>query len=355
MSKLESKVEEALRAEMSKGRSAKAPTKEKKEVIKEEFSLDTMPKGSTLFSELFGFTPVMGDFGVKVFDSSDWDDSMMPFMQEFDDGYVWQGEAVVDLVLAIENGDFTMMSGPTGSGKSTLVQNVCSKLNRPFIRFNGRGDMEGSSLFGQLTAEDGSTVWRDGPFTEAVKQEAVCLFDEYTVIPPEINMGLQWLVEHKGSLLLADKPGDTANKLINPHKEFRLICADNTKGLGDEFGSFAATTVQNTAFIDRFQTAIELDYLTKDHEVSILKNKVAGLSDSIAQKMVKMAGLVRTSYAQQELPLTMSPRTLINWGEKTVQRKGTGNALNVCFLKKLSGDDVATVKGFYSTVFGRTL
>ena len=62
-------------------------------------------------------------------------------------------------------------------------------------------------IFGQLTAKGGSTIWEDGAVTEAVKYGAVFAWDEWDVTPPEISMGLQWLLEDNGKLLLKEKPG----------------------------------------------------------------------------------------------------------------------------------------------------
>ncbi|NIR17543.1 MAG: AAA family ATPase, partial [Desulfobacterales bacterium] len=67
--------------------------------------------------------------------------------------------------------------GPTGSGKTTLVEQFCARTNRPFFRFNGRGDMEAGPILGMMHVRDQETVWEDGVFTEAVKKGATVLFD----------------------------------------------------------------------------------------------------------------------------------------------------------------------------------
>ncbi|NIP66508.1 hypothetical protein GWN63_00015, partial [Candidatus Bathyarchaeota archaeon] len=117
-----------------------------------------------------------------------------------------------------------------------------------------------------------------------------------------------------------------------------LICADNTGGLGDLRGAFSGTNVQNTATLDRFFTTINLDYLDEDHEKEIIHKKHPELTDEYIGKMVQFANLIRTSYNQEELDHTMSPRTLLNWAKKTLMYQDRDRALKVSFLKKFNDD-----------------
>src|ERR1019366_1575403 len=100
-----------------------------------------------------------------------------------------------------------LIYGPTGAGKSSIVEQLCAYVGRPFIRINCTGDMDSSMIFGQLVVRDGATVWVDGTVTEAVKYGAVFAWDEWDVTPPEISMGLQWLLEKDGKLFLKEMPG----------------------------------------------------------------------------------------------------------------------------------------------------
>ena len=304
-------------------------------------------EGQTMFSEVFGYTPKTGDFPVTVMpDNAD----TKRFVPHVDASYVVQKREAALLVAAIEDNDKTLITGPTGSGKSSLVKYVCAKLNRPFIRVNMSGDIESSSIFGTLVVRGGATVWEDGAITEAVKLGAVCLIDEWELMPAEIAMGMQNLLEDDGYLYLKEKPGTSDDRMHVPHEAFRLVFAGNTVGQGDTTGAFSGVGVQNTATIDRFTTSIELGYLDTEHEVSILTSKLA-VEASTARNMVQVAGLIRNAYQQGKIGLTMSPRTLLSWGKK-LARYNPSTAFEVSYACKLVADDKQAAQEFFTKVFG---
>jgi cobaltochelatase CobS len=346
MSEINDKVAKAIAAHLGKAPTttstpvSPAPKVEKTVVLTE---------GQELFSKVFGYKPSFGDFAVRVLPNVA-DADIARLVPSVDTDYVVQKEEAALLVAGIEDGDKSLITGPTGSGKSSLIKYVCAKLNRPFIRINMSGDVESASLFGTLIARGGATPWTDGAITEACKFGAVCLVDEWELMPAEIAMGMQNLLEDNGYLYLKEKPGTSEDRTIIPHKEFRLVFAGNTVGQGDTTGAFSGVGVQNTATIDRFTNTIRLNYLDSKHEIAIITSK-SNLAKDIAAKMVRVASLVRNAYDDGKIGLTMSPRTLINWANKC-QRYEVKYALQVAFLEKLTPDDSKSVYEFYSKVFG---
>jgi cobaltochelatase CobS len=359
---LEHRVKEALRQQLAERQNltaqaamsaaakpaTPAPEPEKEIVVGE---------GQQLFSKLIGKRLPKGlvDFAVTVHDKSKLHPSVAGFVPALRKGYNIQLDQAHALIMAWEMGEKVLITGPTGSGKSSLIDYACALTGRPLIRINMTGDIESSVLFGQLVVEGGATVWKDGPVTEGVKCGAVVLIDEWDVTPPEILFGMQWLFEEDGKLFLKEMPGEANDKFINPHSNFRLVCAGNTVGQGDDTGRYSGTNVQNNASIDRFQTTIVLDYLDPSHEVTIIKANCVGLKEGLADKMVSFANLVRTACKQNNINLTMSPRTLINWGKKTVAFNDTKRALVLSFANKLRDTDAKIVGEFYTKVFGGSL
>lgn len=308
--------------------------------------------GQVLFSELFGTKPTFGDFGVTVLKNEQHHHAVANLVPDLDTKYVAQVEEAAKLCMALEYGDKTLITGPTGSGKSSLVKYVCAKLNRPFIRINMTGDTETAHIFGTIAAEAGSTVWKDGIATEAVKYGAVLVVDEWDFTPPEIMIGFQNLLEDGGYLQLKEMPGDSSATKITPHDDFRICCLGNTVGTGDDTGMYAGTTVQNGATLDRFGTTIVLDYLEKAHEKNVLKSVCKGLKVDIINKMLDVAKLIRSANRQGQIFSTMSPRTLINWGNKCMQYGDTKYAFTVAFLDKQRNSDRDVIMEFYKKVFG---
>lgn len=305
-------------------------------------------EGQMMFSSVFGYTPTFGDFPVDVLGTLP--DNVARLVPHVDEDYVVQRDVAALLVAGIQDGDKSLITGPTGSGKSSLVKYVCAKLKRPFIRINMSGDVESASLFGTLTVAGGATVWEDGAVTEATKYGALCLVDEWELMPSEIAMGMQNLLEDDGYLYLKEKPGTSDDRTVIPHKDFRLVFAGNTVGQGDTTGAFSGVGVQNTATIDRFTNTLHLGYLSSKHEIDVITSKT-GIDAKVAQKMVRLATLVRNAYDSGKLGLTISPRTLINWARKT-RRYDIVDAFNVAFASKLNQDDNRSVMELYNKCFG---
>ena len=310
---------------------------------------DMLEDGHVWFSKVFGYTPKFGDFGIHVLDAPT-NPEIARLVPMCDPDYVLQKDEAALLVAGMMDGDKTLITGPTGSGKSSLVKYVCAKLNRPFIRINMSGDVESAALFGTLVVRGGATVWEDGAITEAAKYGAVCLVDEWELMPAEIAMGMQNLLEDGGYLYLKEKPGNSDDRTVTPHDNFRLVFAGNTVGQGDVTGAFSGVGVQNTATIDRFTNTIRLGYLSQKHEVDIITSK-SSVDKKVATDMVRLASLVRTAYEQGKIGLTISPRTLINWARKQ-KRYDAQYALQVCYLEKLTPDDSKSVSELFTKVFG---
>lgn len=315
------------------------------------------------FSMKWGRTPPSGvDHVITsiVFQPTDWNENIRKFIPKVNPNYVWQWNQLEELVVALLINDKVWISGPRGSGKSSLVEQVCAVLNWPFIRMNGKGDMDSSGVFGSVKVRPNNgvpeTVWVDGPVTTAVKAGAVLLFDEPTVVPPEISMGLQWLLEDDGKLMLTDKPGELEDQLISPNKTFRLVCADNTRGRGDSTGDYAGTGNWNTATLDRFGTTIHLPYLDDEHQKSILTRKFPAIAPNLIQNMVTLSTRIQTAYKNGSQTISMSPRTLLSWANKAQVFRNVNKAFVMAYFEKLDEDvERKEVENIYFAVFGEKL
>jgi len=182
-------------------------------------------------SEIIGSKlSVSEDFPVTSFADYDWDSRISSFIPAINEAYVIDKELASNVLRAWELNEKVLCFGPTGAGKSSLIEQLCARTKRPFIRVNCTGDMDSSMIFGQLTAKDGSTHWVDGAVTEAVKYGAVLLVDEWELMPPEVGMGFQNLLEDGGYLFLKEMPGTSVDKMVMPHKDFRIVYADELSG-----------------------------------------------------------------------------------------------------------------------------
>ena len=294
------------------------------------------------------------DFPVTMFDEYKWDERISSFIPNVDTSYVIDRELAANILRAWELDEKVLCFGPTGAGKSSLIEQLCALTRRPFVRINCTGDMDSSMIFGQLTAKDGSTIWVDGAVTEAVKYGAVFAWDEWDVTPPEISMGLQWLLEDHGKLFLKEMPGSTKDKQIIPHEHFRLVAIGNTQGQGDDTGSHAGTNVQNSATLDRFGTAVYVGYLDPLIEERMLLNKWSKtVTPKVAKELVKLANLIRQGYEAGQFNLTVSPRSLFSICKKISFGCTLKKAYKLVYLNKLNDTQKKVADELFIKVYGK--
>lgn len=211
--------------------------------------------------------------------------------------------------------DVLYLTGPTGTGKSSVITQICARLNINLHRAAGHSRMEMPELVGHYTIMDGDTIWSDGPLTTAMRYGHVFLLDEIDLIDPSTIAGLNGVAEG-APLLLTDNGGE----LVRPHPDFRFIATGNTNGSGDRSGLYQGTLQQNAAFMDRTMI-IKCDYPDPDLEMSILQS-VNGLTDDIRKAFINIANDVRSQYVGDDdnrgtLDITLSTRTLLRWANLT--------------------------------------
>ena len=315
--------------------------------------------GQIYFSDLFKdlWIPHSEDFGITMFKhmATDypWDKRIAEFVPSINSTYVFDKDLAANILKAWELNEKVLCYGPTGAGKSSLIEQLCARTGRPFVRINCTGDMDSSMIFGQLTAKDGSTIWVDGAVTEAVRYGAVFAWDEWDVTPPEISMGLQWLLEDEGKLFLKEMPGSTKDKQIIPHEHFRLVAIGNTQGQGDDTGSHAGTNVQNTATLDRFGTAVYIDYLNPSIEEQMIVQKWPDtVTRKAAKELVKLANLIRQGYKANQFNLTMSPRSLFGICNKVSFGMSLKTAFNLVYANKLNDTQRKVAEELFNKVYG---
>jgi len=366
--KVEDLVKKALKEALDKRRppASDVPTVREKEglemleEIAEVISVSLPTKGpikdnQAYFSDVIGdhLIPISEDFGVTVFKDYEWDERIASFIPSIDEDYVIDRELASNILMSWELGEKVLCYGPTGAGKSSLIEQLCALTGRPFVRVNCTGDMDSSMIFGQLTAKDGSTIWVDGAVTEAVKYGAVFAWDEWDVTPPEISMGLQWLLEDDGKLFLKEMPGSTKDKQIIPHENFRIVAIGNTQGQGDESGAHAGTNVQNSATLDRFGTAVYIDYLHPSIEEKMLVNKWKDtVTKKSAKELVKLANLIRQGYKSNQFSLTVSPRSLFSICRKVSAGFSLKKAYTLVYLNKLNDTQRKVADELFNKVYG---
>ena len=197
--------------------------------------------------------------------------------------------------------------GPTGSGKTSLIEQVCARLDAPMVSITANGRMEVADLISTIVAANGTTITVDGPLTMALRNGYVFVLNEVDLLDPSTTTGLNDILERAFVIV----PG--TNEIVRAAPGFAFVVTSNTAGAGDELGVHNGTQVQNLAFRDRF-LKLYVDYMEDGAEVAMLCKAFPTLDRQAAETYVAVANMVRGAFmAGTGMDVTMSTRMLKRW------------------------------------------
>jgi len=252
-----------------------------------------------------------------------------------------------DLVKMIKSEMFypVYVSGLSGNGKTFMVEQACSKLNREFIRVQINPETDEDDLLGGFRLIDGETVFSKGPVLKAMENGAILLLDEIDRATNKI-MCLQGILE--GKPVLVKKTGET----ITPAPGFNVIATANTKGKGSEDGRFTAASIIDEAFLERFTVAIDQKFPSPSIETKILNNHMAkfGAEDSdFVEKLITWADIIRKTFYDDGVDEVISTRRLCHIAQTFSIFKNRAKAIDLC-IARFDDDTKSAFLDLYSKV-----
>lgn len=210
-------------------------------------------------------------------------------------------EWTLDFCKLLDNRMNVWLYGGTGSGKSSLLEQVCAIGNLPVLYQSFHEDIKPDSLFGGKELVDGNTVWQDGPITKAYREGLCLLLDEIDGTPPEVLFCLFAVLDRK-PLVLADN----ACEVVMPHPNFRVVATGNTLGRGDDSGSYSGTNVLNRAFLNRFRVWYNVEYPSELIYKKIIMKE--GVTEPVAAVVARLAMEINSGANSGVLTETFSLR-----------------------------------------------
>ena len=204
-----------------------------------------------------------------------------------------------------------LVTGPSGNGKTFMIEQACAKAKRKMIRVQISPETDEDSLIGGMRLIDGNTVFEKGPVVNAMEAGAILLIDEIDRGSNKI-MCLQGIME--GSAFVIKRTGET----IHPKEGFNIIATGNTKGNGSEDGSFSAASVIDDAFMERFAGVIDQGWPTISQEKNMLVKHcteygidlTSSENDKLVERLTRWAKTIRTSFNQGGIECVISTRRL---------------------------------------------
>lgn len=270
-----------------------------------------MQKASDLFPAPDGSKSRQLDFDVVTLE---WTDSSGNVVQHpdcpfVDESYQFRLRHLVKFLTAKHFGQNVWLHGHTGTGKTTLAEQIAARLGFPVERLNLDSNLERADIVGgtEIVVEEGvpTTNFKEGILPRAMQQPCMFVLDEIDAGRPDVLFVIQRALEGKGLTLTED-----GGRTVQPHELFFFCATANSRGQGDEHGWYQGVRPMNLAMLNRFGAFIEVPYLDQDDEERLLKSAYPALKDDEVRKMTQFATEIRTAFTSGELSQTMSPRNL---------------------------------------------
>ena len=276
----------------------------------------------------------------------------------FDSTYKFDPDTTLAILAGFSHNRRVMIQGYHGTGKSTHIEQVASRLNWPTVRVNLDSHISRIDLIGKdaIKLKDGKQItdFQEGILPWALRNPTAIVFDEYDAGRADVMFVIQRVLEVDGKLTLLDQ-----NKVITPHPYFRIFSTANTVGLGDTTGLYHGTQQINQGQMDRWSLVATLNYLPVEAEAAIVLSKNKSYDTEAGRKtikqMVTVAELTRTAFMSGDLSTVMSPRTVISWAQNTEIFRNVGYAFRLSFLNKCDELERQTVAEFYQRCFDEEL
>lgn len=267
---------------------------------------------------------------------------------DVDQHYKFDTEALSSLLFSWGENVRSWIGGPTGSGKSTLVEQACARTGTELYRFNCHKETSTYNLIGKVDVKDGETFFKDGVLPRAMQRPSVLLLDEADAALGDITMALQPVLEGKSLMI-----GEDGARIVNPHPKFRITATGNTYGGGDSTGMYAAgVKMQSRASMNRYGVFINVDYMAPATEMKVVRNVVPSMSDEAATRLGDFLKAYRQSYRNGAVQTPISPRNTITMARMAVFYEpivgavdAVGRAINSNVVLSADEADADVIKG----------
>lgn len=260
--------------------------------------------------------------------------------------------------------------GPTGCGKTRLAEAFTARTGRSLFTFQCSEETTLSDMFGSwmLTGQDGMK-WIYGKICQWARQpNSVLLLDEFDQLPPQIQMGLNGILDGKSFVL--DQTGERIT--IAPGN--LIVATANTNGRGSAGGNGGSATLykgtkkMNLATQDRFNVMFET-YIEESLEKDLLIDQT-GVANTVAVVMASLAAKIRANFiglnedagaGGMAFPFTITTRNVLNWAMnyslllkmKVKAEDALRLSLRMCVLDFAPKDEAAAVLSTLDNIVGK--
>ena len=243
------------------------------------------------------------------------------------------GAVLKQLVLAGLN---VILSGPTGTGKTLCVDEVCKELGLDYYSIAGHESLKEFDLIGswEPTEVAGKFAWAYGILAKAMMEGKLLFIDEANrMLARVLNVILDTVAGNR-KITLTAKSGEE----IIAKEGFQIVLAMNE-------GAGYAVNRLDTALLDRFDAEILFEYPENpEDELAIVKKAVPTIDTNRALCMIAVAQETRRLIKTEELEKCISTRGVIQWAtvHMALSEKGDGllaESAQLSIMSRVTGKD----------------
>lgn len=247
---------------------------------------------------------------------------------------------VIDSINVKEN---ILLTGGTGVGKTTHIEQLAARCNQSLVRVNFNGETRLSDFIGKVHVLGGETKWVDGILPMAMRNGYWLLLDEIDFADPSVLSLLHPVLEDNSQLVLKENKGE----VIKPHPNFRIFATANSIGaMSDRASTYTGTNHMNEAFLDRWQVLM-IPNLNQKEELRIVKSKTPGIKVRWAKRIVEFAQKIRERNVEgiEFSSDNFSTRKVLSWARKTALLRSPIEGAKLAWVDKLpSSEHEAIIK-----------
>jgi len=324
----------------------------------------TVPEGKVVMKSLSKLFPSLKitkeeDQKVPCWEWTNPDDGSVavhPDVPNIDSKYIFRKKELLRVIYSIVTNQRCYLQGDTGTGKTTLIEQVAAHLNWPFARVNFDSEITRMDLIGRdtLTTDDeGNTVseFIDGILPRMMSGPYLGCFDELDFVRPDVSYVMQGAFEGNGLRITED--GD---RVVKPHEMFRMFATGNTVGQGDEKGMYQGARPQSLALLDRFTVWAKIDYLEPEQREALLKDTCPTLTEKDVQQVGKYTTEHLEAFKEAKVIQPISPRGMLAVGKAVAyfnsvnSQSPVKDALEMTVLDRANLQDYAVLRGLVDRV-----